>query len=108
MQGVASAAETLRKYGHETIASQMERTLIHELVSDNGLPANKPAPRTRNVEQPRKRMRKIDDKFLQKIAQAYVDAEPREKTAAVIRVAKCSPKSAGYYVRRAKEAGFLT
>lgn len=103
MQQVASAAVTLRRSGYEDLASEMNQAVIQELLAEtNSPPEPKPQRRSR-----KRSFNRIDEAFLKKVADAHRGAEPRGKTAAVVKAVGCAPKSVGYYVGRAREAGLL-
>ncbi|ALA48522.1 hypothetical protein AVU99_gp075 [Mycobacterium phage Lolly9] len=112
---VANAAVVLRKHEHTELASEMEQVLIRELIGTNGTqptPA-KPAKLTVVSSTPKRRKRKavrrvLDEATLEKIAKAYNDSETGGRTQAVSKAIGCAPKSVGYYVGRARQAGYIT
>lgn len=118
MQVVAKAAAILRKQKHAQvyapIASEMEQLLIEELLNDDlgDTPKmeSKPKRRRRRAKEPKghtKRTQLSEADFMG-IAQAYNESEPGGRTAAISEAIGCSPKSVGYYVKRAREMGYVT
>lgn len=119
MQTVAKAAAILRQHENEDyieIASEMEQLLIRELLSDDlgddlgDTPEMESKPkRRRRAKAPRRTKRtQLSETDYTRIAQAYNESEPGGRSAAISEALGCAPKSVGYYVKRAREMGYVT